>query len=360
MPRRSVTKASRCSIIPPYLLARLAAAADPARSQPAARTLALDTVHRTRRESGGVTGAGPGAGPAPQDPAPGAVPSARRTISTAHNDTTLPGDEARAEGAPPTGDPATDEAYDGLGQTWSLYYDVYGRDSIDGKGLPLLGTVHYGDAYDNAFWDGEQMVFGDGDGVTFNRFTIAVDVMGHELTHGVTQLTAGLEYQDQPGALNESVSDVFGSLVKQRALGQDAAGADWLIGAGLFTAAVNGVALRSMRAPGTAYDDDELGKDPQPATMAGYVHTSSDNGGVHINSGIPNHAFYLAAVAIGGSAWDGAGRIWYDTLTGGSLASDVDFAGFAAATVSAAEARFGAGGAQASAVRDAWQQVGVG
>src|SRR6185312_7752790 len=97
---------------------------------------------------------------------------------------------------------------------------VYGRDSLDGAGLPLDASVHYGDRYDNAFWDGTRMVFGDGDGTTFTRFTVAVDVVGHELTHGVTEHAAGLAYRGQSGALNESVSDVFGSLVKQRALGQ--------------------------------------------------------------------------------------------------------------------------------------------
>jgi hypothetical protein len=265
----------------------------------------------------------------------------------------------RKEGAGPTGDAAVDEAYDGLGATWKLFREIYGRDSVDGAGLPLDGTVHYGKNYDNAFWDGSRMVFGDGDGLLFNRFTVAVDVIGHELTHGVTEKTAGLVYQGQSGALNESVSDVFGSLVKQRALGQDAASADWLIGAGLFTPAVKGQALRSMKAPGTAYDDPRLGKDPQPATMSGYVETADDNGGVHLNSGIPNHAFYLAAVGVGGNAWEGAGQLWYDVLTGGSLARDADFAAFAAATVAAAGRRFGEGSAQQQAVAKAWSDVEV-
>jgi Zn-dependent metalloprotease len=166
-----------------------------------------------------------------------------------------------------------------------------------------------------------------------------------------------LLYQGQSGALNESVSDVFGSLVKQQVLGQDATEADWLIGAGLFTEAVQGVALRSMRAPGTAYDDDVLGRDPQPDHLRGYVETSDDNGGVHINSGIPNHAFYLAATSLGGSAWVVAGRIWYDTLVSGGLKPDADFATFAAATVLAAQARFGT--AEVLAVRSAWDAVGV-
>src|SRR5438045_1918371 len=128
------------------------------------------------------------------------------------------------------------------------------------------------------------MVCGDGDGALFNRFTIALDVIAHELTHGVTQTEAQLEYRGQSGALNESMSDVFGSLVKQWAGNQTARQADWLIGAGLFTPTVKGAAIRSMKAPGTAYDDPVLGADPQPADMANYVTTRADNGGVHINS----------------------------------------------------------------------------
>lgn len=188
-------------------------------------------------------------------------------------------------------DPAVNQAYDGLGRTWELYLTAYQRDSLDNKGLPLVASVHYGTNFDNAFWDGQQMVFGDGDGTVFVGFTHALDVIGHELTHGVTQYTAGLTYVGQSGALNESVSDCFGSLVKQLSLGQTAAQADWLIGAALFTPAVKGVALRSMKAPGTAFDDPVLGKDPQPADMDGYVELphdqAHDNGGVPTNSGSP-------------------------------------------------------------------------
>src|SRR5581483_808080 len=222
--------------------------------------------------------------------------------------TQLPGKLVRDEGGAATGDAAADEAYDGLGATYDLYYDIFGRDSLDDNGLRLVASVHYGQQFDNAEFDGQQMLFGDGDGEYFNRFTIAIDVIGHELTHGVTQYTSGLDYQDQSGALNESFSDIFGSLVKQYAGGQDAASADWLIGLGLFTDKVQGgdptygPALRSMLHPGTAYDDPVLGKDPQPDNMQNYVQTSDDNGGVHINSGIPNRAFALAAQAMGGNA----------------------------------------------------------
>jgi hypothetical protein len=199
------------------------------------------------------------------------------------------------------------------------------------------------------------MVFGDGDGPYFNSFTDSVDVVGHELTHAVTQFTAGLTYVGQSGALNESVSDVFGSLVKQYKLGQTADQADWLIGADIVKKGFPGKALRSMAAPGTAYDDPSLGKDPQVATMADYVDTQDDNGGVHTNSGIPNKAFHLAATGIGGTSWDGAGRIWFAALTSG-IGADTDFAGFAAATVTAAEA---VSAEAADAVRSAWEQVGV-
>ncbi|MEO6413594.1 MAG: protealysin inhibitor emfourin [Pedococcus sp.] len=353
-----------CTIVPPYLLDSLTGHADEAVAENARRSLDVDRSLRSHRSAtaprtssttdhpvehqGGIAAPHADDGTGPQ-----------RTIADAQGAQTTPGKTVRTEGQPATGDPAADEAYDGFGRTWGLFDEAYQRDSLDGRGLPLLGTVHYGSGYDNAFWDGTQMVFGDGDGTVFNRFTIAVDVIGHELTHGVTEHTAGLEYQGQSGALNESLSDVFGSLVKQRTLGQTAAEADWLIGAGLFTDQVQGVALRSMKAPGTAYDDPTLGKDPQPATMAGYVETTDDNGGVHLNSGIPNHAFYLAASTLGGNAWEVAGQVWFDVLTGGRLAATADFATFARLTVAAAESRYAAGSPQASAIEAAWEQVGV-
>jgi Zn-dependent metalloprotease len=342
-----------CTIVPPHVLDRLARHDDPALSGPARRSLQRDAMERTRRRLTTVIGARTAAAPAgKQDGQP------HRTIYDAHHGTDLPGSKVRGEGQQPGTDATVNRAYSGLGATFELYLTVYGRDSIDGRGLPLDATVHYDEKYDNAFWNGEQMVFGDGDGEVFLDFTIPVDVIGHELTHGVTQHTANLAYFGQSGALNESVSDVFGSLIKQYTLGQTAAEADWLIGAGLLAPRVTGTALRSMKAPGTAYDDDVLGKDPQPATMDDYVHSGSDNGGVHINSGIPNHAFYLAATALGGHAWERAGQIWYDVLTGGELREDADFADFARLTVKAARERYGAGD-EVQAVKKGWEEVGV-
>lgn len=274
------------------------------------------------------------------------------TVHDAGSTTSLPGTPARSAGEPETGDVAVDEAATGIEATLAMFAEVLRRDSHDDAGAPVSLTVHYGSAYNNAFWDGTQLVFGDGDGRVFERFTKPVDVLAHEFTHAVIEHTADLTYRGQSGALNESVADVFASCLKQRLLGQDAGDGDWLIGEGIFTAAVRARALRDMAAPGTAYDDPELGADPQVGHMDDYVVTTADNGGVHLNSGIPNKAFQLAAVAIGGRAIEGAGRIWYDTLVGGDVSADADFAAFAAATVAAA-------GDHAEVVRDAWAQVGV-
>ncbi|MCU1417648.1 MAG: peptidase family protein [Schumannella sp.] len=340
-------------IVPPYLLTRIARLDEP-RFQRAAAAAAATLDHDKPRHAARLTLTIDADDNlvAQLDPAP------NRTVSDAGETERLPGTMARSEGEDASADVAVNEAYDGLGATFALFFDVFGRNSIDDAGLPLDATVHYGKQYDNAFWNGERMVFGDGDGEVFGRFTASLTVIGHELTHGVTQYLAGLVYQGQSGALNESVSDVFGVLVEQYALGQDAESASWLIGQGLFTDQVEGDALRSMKAPGTAYDDDVLGKDPQPAHMDDYVETDDDDGGVHLNSGIPNRAFYLMAAELGGHSWDRAGRIWYDAL-GSGLRPTTDFAGFAAATVAAATARYGEESDEVAAVRAGWSGVGV-
>ncbi|KAM3072505.1 hypothetical protein ACMFMG_009303 [Clarireedia jacksonii] len=253
--------------------------------------------------------------------------------------------------------------YGFFGNTYQFYSEVFNRDSIDNKGLHMKGSVHYDEHYDNAFWDGSEMAFGDGDGEIFGSFTKNLDVIGHELTHGVTQLTADLEYEYQSGALNESISDVFGSMIKQYFPKTKAADADWLIGEGIFLPTVeNAPALRSMKAPGTAYNNPKVGKDTQPATMDGYVDQdeSDDGGGVHTNSGIPNHAFYLASVALGGYSWEKAGKVWYAALTDKSL-KGVDtkktFGVFAELTVKHAGSLFDE--ETKEKVRQAWVDVKV-
>jgi len=314
------------------------------------RTLTLDHAQRTTRSAAQLISEAPPAT---------ASAAANRALHDAAHQETLPGRTVRSEGGAATGDQQVDEIYEWLGVTFDFYDKAYDRNSIDGGGLPLVASVHYGVDYDNAFWDGSQMVYGDGDQHVFKTFTGPLDVTGHELTHGITQYSGGLDYKGQSGALNESISDVFGSLVKQYHLGQTADQADWLIGQGMFTDTVHGVALRSMKAPGTAYDDPAIGKDPQPGQMADYLETDNDNGGVHVNSGIPNHAFYLAATAIGGHAWEKAGRVWYDTLTSKNVPTGADFSTFANMTHATAGKLFGVNSTESNAVRDAWAAVGV-
>lgn len=342
----------RQGFMPPYILERVIAHGSGRLQTSARHTLTADAHFRTQRAPGVAKEMTlPPGSPYPGQPA--------RYIYSAEHRQTLPGMLIREEGQDASGDPAVDEAYRWLGATYRFYWEVYERNAIDDQGMPLLGTVHYGQDYDNAFWNGAQMVFGDGDGELFNRFTASLDVVAHELAHGVTERDAGLVYAHQSGALNESLSDVFGSLAKQHHLGHTAAEADWLIGAELLTERVAGRAMRSMAEPGTAYDDPVLGRDPQPGHMRDYVETQADNGGVHINSGIPNRAFHLTATALGGYAWKAPGRIWYDTLRDRRLAADCDFAAFAALTLDNADRRFGTQSREVVAVRDAWQTVGV-
>jgi Zn-dependent metalloprotease len=337
-----------CSIIPPYILRSIAERGDAEQRERARAALERSSQTRGERivveELGAMLAVSPG--------------EKRRTLYDAKRTTLLPGKLVRAEGSAPSGDAAVDEAYDGAGKTYDFFRAVLGRNSIDDRGMRLDATVHYDVDYDNAEWNGRQMIYGDGDGKLFRRFTSCVDVIAHELSHGVTQYSAKLVYSGQSGALNEHFSDVFGILVKQYALKQTAKKSDWLIGAGLFTPRVHGVAVRSMKAPGTAYDDPVVGKDPQPAHMDQYQRMRDDNGGVHVNNGIPNHAFYLAAIALGGKAWEVAGKIWYAALTR-KLHARSTFRDCAAATIAAAGELFGRGGAAEGAVAQAWKAVGV-
>ncbi|KRE97333.1 peptidase M4 [Nocardioides sp. Soil774] len=323
---------ARCTFIPPWLAERVDGPDAAARDEAVRRLRSAEG--RSARASVAVRS------------------GAAWTVHDAGSGTTLPGTPVRSAGEPATGDLAVDEAAAGISATLEMFAVDLGRISHDDAGAPVSLTVHYGQAYNNAFWDGTQLVFGDGDGRVFERFTKPVDVLAHEFSHAVVEHTVDLTYRGQSGALNESVADVFAACLKQRVLGQDAAEGDWLIGEGIFTPGVQARALRDMAAPGTAYDDPELGADPQVGHMDDYVVTASDNGGVHLNSGIPNKAFQLAAVAVGGRSIEGAGRIWYAALLSGDVPPGADFATFAAATVAAA-------GEHADVVRQAWAQVGV-
>ncbi len=345
-------RSSLACIVPPDLLRDIIRHGSEAEREAAADTIAVDQTFRTLRAQFAATVA---ATRVAMRPMGGQGGHPQRTIyDQNHSDAIAFGTVARTEGSRAVRDPAVNEAYDGFGATYKFYWDVFARNSIDNAGMPILGLVHYSTNYANAFWDGQgHMFFGDGDGQLFTRLTKSIDVIGHELTHGVTQFEANLVYQNQSGALNESISDVFGSLVKQYAKKQTADKADWLIGADVVGETLK-PALRSMKAPGTANKYDK-----QPSSMDGWVNTAADNGGVHVNSGIPNHAFAVTATTIGGYAWEKAGRIWYDALRDEKIKPTSGFKAFARATVRQAGIRFGATSDEVDAVRAGWDKVKV-
>jgi Zn-dependent metalloprotease len=287
------------------------------------------------------------------------TPTENKSVYDAQRGVQLPGVLKRSEGDGPNADQAVNDAFDNADKTYDFYRDVLGRNSVDGNGAGLISSVHYRVGYDNAFWDGTQMVYGDGSGKIFKVGSLVADtsVVGHEITHGVVEFTAGLVYSKQSGALNESWADVFGSIIKQRTLGQTVDQADWLIGAGLLGTQLQGDALRSMKNPGKANNFDR-----QPAHMKDFVvlpddlDPRNDHGGVHINSGIPNKAFFLAATRLGGQSWDKPAHIWYDALAT-RLQRNSQFKDAANATVASATELYSEG--EADIVRSAWQEVGV-
>ncbi len=338
----------RCCIVPPYMLRSIMERGD--ESQQALAWAAITESEQFRGLRRVLT---PIAALASTTPG-----VKRRTIYDARRRYELPGRLVRGEGSPKSKDAAVNEAYNGSGATYDFYSRVFSRNSINDRGMRLDSTVHYGVGYDNAFWNGQQMVFGDGDGRIFQRFTRSLDVIGHELSHGVIQFEAGLEYRGQAGALNESFADVFGSLVRQYRKKQTVEQADWLIGEDLFMPGVKAKGIRSLKEPGSAYDDPILGKDPQPGHMKDYVRTTEDNGGVHINSGIPNRAFYELSRRLGGYAWEKAGQIWYLALTE-KLRPLSSFRDGVNLTVQAAGELFGRNSREQKATREAWAEVGL-
>ena len=267
---------------------------------------------------------------------PSALPvhvAVRKVFNLAHG-TTLNIHLSRAEGGAAVADPVVNAAYDNAGKVRDFYLTQFAYNSFDNHGSDLLLNVHYSTGYNNAFWDGHEMIFGDGDNVVFTNFASSLDVTGHELTHGVVQYLAGLIYDGQPGALNEHMADVFGVTIRQYYQHQSAAPAtaNWLIGDTIMGPSLHGQAIRNMKAPGTAYNNPLMGKDPQPAHMKNYYKGSGDNHGVHINSGIPNKVFCDSAIAIGNTL--SAALVWFETLK--TLHSTDTFAIFKTKTLAAA------------------------
>jgi Zn-dependent metalloprotease len=337
-----------CHVVPPHILRSIAENGDEADRLRALAALEISSTPRRERQAVAIL-----AGPPVLSRR-----GKRRVVFDAQSTQELPGRRVRADGGRPSRDVAVNEAWDGAGRTWDYFRHVHHRRSIDDRGMRIESTVHFGDAFNNAQWNGRQMIYGDGDGKYFQRFTASLEVIAHELTHGVSQYSAGLGWTGQVGALAEHFSDVFGVLTKQYSQKQKAGRASWIVGEKLFTRRVQGDGIRSMKAPGTAYDDPILGRDPQPAHIRDYVRTQGDDRGVHINCGIPNHAFYRVATLLGGYAWDVAGRIWYRALTR-ELISRSRFQHCADATARAAAELYGAKSEPREAVITAWQAVGI-
>lgn len=339
------------AVVPPYLSERLAKPVGGGVPAPAPGPVGMGYVWPRR-----WAGRPPERPPDDRPPGPGDGLGPRRTVDDAGYLDTLPGEVVRREGDAAIGDGSVDAAYRALGDIWAFLHEVHGRDSVDGRGGPLLATVRFGRSV-NASWDGSQVLLGggiDGRGGS-GLFPGYLGVVAHAVARGMVQRSVGLVPEGQPGALGVSLGDVFSVLVEQHERVDSVESASWLVGDGL---PATGAALRSVRDPGTAYDDATLGTDPQRGTMEGFVRTGSDLHDAHVNAGIPNRAFALAALTLGGHSWERAGRVWYDAVTSGELAPDAGFAAFAAATRAAARRRFG-GGDVLAAVTDAWLVVGV-
>ncbi|MDR4326373.1 M4 family metallopeptidase [Bacillus pseudomycoides] len=249
-------------------------------------------------------------------------------------------------------DAAAVDAHYYAGVTYDYYKNTFNRNSVNDAGAPLKSTVHYGSNYNNAFWDGSQMVYGDGDGYTFTSLSGGLDVIGHELTHAVTENSSNLIYQNESGALNEAISDVFGTLVEY----YDNRNPDWEIGEDIYTPGKSGDALRSMSDPAKYDDPDHYSK---------RYTGSSDNGGVHTNSGIINKAAYLLAnggthygVKVNGIGKDKVGAIYYRANTQ-YFTESTTFSQARAGLVQAAADLYGANSAEVTAVKQSYDAVGV-
>lgn len=251
-----------------------------------------------------------------------------------------------------TYDRAAVSAHVNAAKTYDFYKNTYGRNSYDNAGARLNSTVHYSTNYNNAFWDGTKMVYGDGDGTTFVALSGALDVVAHELTHAVTEYTAGLVYQNESGAINEAVSDIMGT-VAEYTVGSNF---DWLVGEDIYTPGVSGDALRSMSNPAAYGDPDHYSKR--------YTGTQ-DNGGVHINSGIINKAAYLLGnggtfynVSVTGIGVPKLGAIYYRALNV-YLTPNSNFSSLRAAVVQSAKDLYGSTSAEATAAAKSFDAVGV-
>ncbi|HUO67981.1 MAG TPA: M4 family metallopeptidase [Gammaproteobacteria bacterium] len=278
-----------------------------------------------------------------------APPAPKVTVFNCKHGTTLPGVPVAAPG----NDATSKRAFAETTAVAAFYELLFDRNSVDDEGKTLMSSVHFSVDYNNAFWNGTQMVYGDGDGNIFLDFTKASDVIGHELTHGVTQFSAQLEYSDEPGGLNESVSDVFGSMFRQWRRDETVDKADWLIGKEIIGPGAKARGFECLRDMSNPAAKHCLA--PQP------THFSDFRPGMdpHESSGIPNLAFHDAAVAIGGYSWQKAGMIWYKALTAFGPQPNMKMKAFAQRTRKVAKSLFPRDARTFAAVDRAWAAVGL-
>ncbi|MFS0782824.1 M4 family metallopeptidase [Bacillus sp. 1P06AnD] len=248
--------------------------------------------------------------------------------------------------------PAVD-AHNYAGTVYDFYKSAFSRNSYDGNGAALKSIVHYSKNYNNAFWNGSQMIYGDGDGSTFIPLSGGLDVVAHELTHAVTSSESNLIYQNESGALNEAISDIFGTVIEFK---YQPTKSDYNIGEDIYTPSVAGDALRSMSSP-TLYGD--------PDHYSNKYTGSSDNGGVHTNSGIINKAAYLISaggthhgVSVSGIGIEKLGKIFYRANTV-YLSSNATFSQAKAACIQSASDLFGSASTEKTAVSNAFTAVGI-
>jgi Zn-dependent metalloprotease len=268
-----------------------------------------------------------------------------------HTRTALPGTPVANPGSSP--DATAKRAYVEEENVAKFYRDLFNRDSIDGNHMTLISSVHYSVKFNNAFWNGTQMTYGDGDGQVFVDFTLGDDVIGHELTHGVTQHSLALSYSAEAGGLNESMSDVFGSMFRQWEKNQTVVQADWLIGADIMGPKSKQKGYTCLRNMANPKDTHALA--PQPD----HYYPGLGNLDPHYSSGVPNFAFTKAAKAIGGHSWEKAGQIWYKALTGFGPSPNMTMSQFAARTRSLSSSMYPSDASIHTAVDSAWTAVGL-
>jgi len=279
------------------------------------------------------------------------APAPAVTVFDCNHNQTLPGAQVPNPGT--SSDVVAKRVFTETTSVAAFYSQVFGRNSIDGAGMTMISSIHYGINYNNAFWNGTQMTYGDGDGSIFVDFSRGNDVIGHELTHGVTQHSLQLNYANEAGGLNESMSDCFGSMFRQWEARQTVSQADWLIGKDIMGPAAisRGFScLRDMANPAAKHC-----LAPQPTKFKQYKAGMDP----HLSSGIPNLAFYSVAKAVGGNSWDKAGQIWYRAMTGFGPSPNMKMKAFANRTRAVAAQLYPGNTAVAGAVDTGWKKVGL-